>query len=134
MLEPRTTHYAAVFRILQYIKGALYHGLYFSANSSLTLRAYSDTDWGGDRDDQRSKTGFCIFLDHSLIFYKSKKQTLASCSSAESEYCALADTTAEVLWLHWLLDELGASQNSSINIYCNSQVTITIAHNDVFHE
>ncbi|XP_054817787.1 uncharacterized mitochondrial protein AtMg00810-like [Prosopis cineraria] len=97
MSEPHTTYYVAVLRIIQYIRGTLYHGLHFFASSSLTLRAYSDADWGGDHDDRRSTTGFCIFLGHSLISWRSKKQTLASRSSAESEYRALADTTAEVL-------------------------------------
>lgn len=99
MSEPRTTHYAAVLRIIRYIRGTLYHRLHFSASSFLALRAYSNADWGGDCDDQRSTIGFCIFLDHSLISWRSKKQTLTSRSSAESEYRALADTTAEILWV-----------------------------------
>ncbi|XP_054778455.1 uncharacterized mitochondrial protein AtMg00810-like [Prosopis cineraria] len=44
MSEPRTTHYAIVLQIIWYIKGTLYHGLYFSASSSLALRAYFDVD------------------------------------------------------------------------------------------
>ena len=35
---PRTTHYAAILHILRYIKGTLFHGLYFSAHSSLSLQ------------------------------------------------------------------------------------------------
>uniref|UniRef100_A0A2N9HCJ2 Reverse transcriptase Ty1/copia-type domain-containing protein n=1 Tax=Fagus sylvatica TaxID=28930 RepID=A0A2N9HCJ2_FAGSY len=45
MSAPRSTHYAAVLRILRYIKGTLFHGLHFSAQSSLELRAYADADW-----------------------------------------------------------------------------------------
>uniref|UniRef100_A0A2N9HTD6 Integrase catalytic domain-containing protein n=1 Tax=Fagus sylvatica TaxID=28930 RepID=A0A2N9HTD6_FAGSY len=45
MSAPRSTHYAAVLRILRYLKGTLFHGLHFSAQSPLTLRAYSDADW-----------------------------------------------------------------------------------------
>ena len=44
MSAPRSTHYAAVLRILRYIKGTLFHGLHFSGDSSLDLRAYSDAD------------------------------------------------------------------------------------------
>uniref|UniRef100_A0A2N9FPW0 Reverse transcriptase Ty1/copia-type domain-containing protein n=1 Tax=Fagus sylvatica TaxID=28930 RepID=A0A2N9FPW0_FAGSY len=44
MSAPRCTHYAAVLRILRYIKGMLFHGLHFSAQSSLELRAYADAD------------------------------------------------------------------------------------------
>uniref|UniRef100_A0A2N9FIM9 Reverse transcriptase Ty1/copia-type domain-containing protein n=1 Tax=Fagus sylvatica TaxID=28930 RepID=A0A2N9FIM9_FAGSY len=44
MAAPRSLHYAAVLRILQYLKGTLSHGLHFSSQSSLTLQAYSDAD------------------------------------------------------------------------------------------
>ena len=41
---PRSTHYAAVLHILQYLKGTLFHGLFYSAQSPLILRAFSDAD------------------------------------------------------------------------------------------
>uniref|UniRef100_A0A2N9J4I5 Uncharacterized protein n=1 Tax=Fagus sylvatica TaxID=28930 RepID=A0A2N9J4I5_FAGSY len=52
MSAPRSTHYAAVLRILQYLKGTLFHGLHFFAQSLLTLKAYSDADWAGDPTDR----------------------------------------------------------------------------------
>ncbi|GKV52127.1 hypothetical protein SLEP1_g58720 [Rubroshorea leprosula] len=48
---PRSTHYAAVLRIIRYVKGIIFHGLHFSAHSSLVLRAYSNADWAGDLTD-----------------------------------------------------------------------------------
>lgn len=62
MTSPRTTHYAAVLRIIRYIKGTLFYGLHYSTTSPLILRAYPDADWAGDPSDRRSTTGFCIFL------------------------------------------------------------------------
>lgn len=44
MAAPQSTHYAVVLHILRYVKGTLFHGLYFVAHSSSELRAYSDTD------------------------------------------------------------------------------------------
>ena len=55
-------------------------------------------------------------------------------SSIEVEYCALADTTSELLWLRWLLKDLGVSISSATPLYCDNQSAIHIAHNDVFHE
>jgi hypothetical protein len=40
MSAPRSIHYAAVLRILRYVKGTMFHGLHFSSHSSLELRAY----------------------------------------------------------------------------------------------
>ena len=41
---PRSTHYTAVLRILQYLKGTLFHDLFYSAQSPLILRAFSNAD------------------------------------------------------------------------------------------
>ncbi|KAA0042921.1 Retrovirus-related Pol polyprotein from transposon TNT 1-94 [Cucumis melo var. makuwa] len=107
---PRTIHFTVVLRILHYIKGTLGHGLQFSSQSSLVLSGYSNTDWVGDPTDRRSTTGYCFYLGNSLISWYSKKQSIVSRSSTESEYRALADTTAELLWLRWLLADMGVPQ------------------------
>lgn len=78
MSTPCSSHYAAVLRILRYLKGTIYHGLHYSSNSSLELRACSDSDWAGNPIDRRSITGYCFFLGDSLISWKSKRQTVVS--------------------------------------------------------
>ena len=97
MFTPRSTHYATVLCILRYLKGTLFHGFHFSAQSPLTLRAYSDTDWAEDPTDRRSTTGYCFILGSSLICWRSNKQSVVAHSSTEAEYRALADTTFELL-------------------------------------
>ena len=41
---PRSTHYAIILRILRYLKGTFFHGLFYSTQSPLILRAFSDAD------------------------------------------------------------------------------------------
>lgn len=134
MAAPCSTHFAAVLRILRYVKGTLFHGLHFSIHSSLELQCYSDSDWAGDPTDRRSTTGYCCFLGTSLISWRSKKQTFPARSSTEAEYRALGDTTTELLSLRWLLADMGAAQVSPTPLYCDNQSAIKISHNDVFHE
>ena len=55
-------------------------------------------------------------------------------SNTEVEYRALADITSELLWLRWLLKDLGVSTSSTTPLYCDNQSAIHIAHNDVFHK
>lgn len=131
---PRSTHYATILRILRYLKGTLFHDFFYSAQSPLILRAFSDTDWVGDPTDRRSTTSYCFLLGSSLISWRSKKQTHVARSSTEAEYCALTDTTSELLWLRWLLKDLDVSTSSTTPLYCDNQNDIHIAHNDVCHK
>ena len=55
-------------------------------------------------------------------------------SNTEAEYRALADTTSELLWLRWILKDLGVSTSFATPLYCHNQSVIYIAHNDVFYE
>ncbi|XP_062110327.1 uncharacterized mitochondrial protein AtMg00810-like [Humulus lupulus] len=94
--SPTTVLWAAMLRILRYLRGTQFQSLFFPSTSTLELRAYSDVDWGGDCTDRKSTTGFCIFLGDPLISWKSKEQTVVSRSSTEAEYRAMASTTAEI--------------------------------------
>ncbi|KAI3678432.1 hypothetical protein L6452_37724 [Arctium lappa] len=134
MSAPCSDHYVVVLRILRYLKGTMFHGLHFKSTSSLTLRGFSDTDWNSDMTDRRSTTGYCFFLGDSLISWQSKKQSLTARSSTEAEYRSLADTAQELVWLRWLLSDMGAPQQSPTPLWCDNNSASQIAHNDVFHE
>ncbi|XP_068314888.1 uncharacterized mitochondrial protein AtMg00810-like [Pyrus communis] len=66
MHSPTTSHWAAVKRILRYLKGTHDHALVYTP-SSLELTAFADADYAGDPDDRRSTGGYCIFLGDNLI-------------------------------------------------------------------
>jgi hypothetical protein len=53
---------------------------------------------------------------------------------AESELRALATTTAEIIWLRWLLVDLGASCDNSTPLLCDNMSAIQIANNPIKHE
>lgn len=57
MQTPRHLHLAAVHRIIRYLRGSLGRGLFFPTGSPLRLVAYSDADWAGCPNTQRSVTG-----------------------------------------------------------------------------
>jgi hypothetical protein len=134
MAAPRSLYYVVVLRILRYLKGTLFHRLHFSSQSSLTFQAYSDADWVGDPTNRCSTTRYCFLLGDSLISWRNKKQSVVARSSTEVEYQTLADTTVELLWLRWLLQDLSIDYSTTVLIHCDNRSAIQIAHNDVFHE
>ena len=134
MDAPRYPHYVDVLRILLYLKGTIFDGLHFSSHSSLTLQTYSNADWVGDPTDRQSTTGYCFLLGDSLNSWRSKKQTVVARSNTEAEYRALATTIIELIWLRWLLQDLGVDCPTGTKFHCDNRSAIQIFHNDVFHE
>ena len=116
------------------LRGTRFYSLLLSSFSPLELRAYSNVDWVGDPIDCKSTTGYCIFLGDSLISWKSKKQVVVSRTSIKAKYRAMAFTTCEIVWLRWLLSDMGVILSCLTPLYCDNKSVIQIVHNSVFHE
>ena len=132
LATPRTTHLRAAHQLVRYLKNLPGQGLFFSASSSMQLRAFSDADWATCPDSRRSVTGFCVFIGDSLISWKSKKQATVSRSSAEAKYRAMAAVTSELVWLSQLLHDFSVSALSPALLFCDNQAAVHIVSNPVW--
>ncbi|KAG6401081.1 hypothetical protein SASPL_137926 [Salvia splendens] len=72
--KPCSDHLLVAERVLKYLKGTIGHGLFYSARADPSLSIFSDADWVGCPDTERSISGSCLFLGTSLISWRSKKQ------------------------------------------------------------
>ncbi|RZC07885.1 Dual specificity protein phosphatase PHS1 isoform B [Glycine soja] len=134
MQSPRHLHLLAVKQIIRYLLGTPKHGLFFPADSSVQLQAYSDADWAGCPDTRKSTIGWCMFLGNAPISWKCKKQDLVSKSSTEAEYRAMSVTCSEIIWLRGLLIELGFSQAQPTPLHADNTSAMQIAANPVYYE
>jgi hypothetical protein len=64
---PTTTHWAAVKRILQYLRATSDLSLCFTKSGSPLLSAFSNANWAGNPDDRRSMGRYTIFYGGNLI-------------------------------------------------------------------
>lgn len=131
---PRQEHFEAAVRVVRYLKGSPGQGILLRADSSLSLTGWCDSDWAACPLTRRSLTGWIVFLGHSPISWKTKKQATVARSSAEAEYRSMASLTCELKWLKGLLLSFGIQHSAAIDLSCDSQSAIHIAQNPVFHE
>ncbi|GFS35595.1 hypothetical protein Acr_00g0040840 [Actinidia rufa] len=77
-------HWEAALRVVRYLKRNLGQGILLSSSCDLALHGWCDADWAGCPLTRRSLTGWVVFLGHSPISWKTKKQQTVSRSSAEA--------------------------------------------------
>jgi hypothetical protein len=99
----------------------------------MMISAFSDADWAGDVDDRRSTGGFAVFLGSNLISWTARKQATVSRSSTEAEYKALANATAEMVWVQKLLTELRIPHPPKTRLWCDNLGATYLSANPVFH-
>jgi hypothetical protein len=109
MQDPWDSHWSAVKRILRYLKYTISHTFCIHRNSSKQLTAFLDSNWASCPNDRRSTSGYCVLLGKNTLSWGSKKQPTVSRSSTESEYKAISNASAELVWIQTLLGELGVT-------------------------
>jgi histone deacetylase 1/2 len=130
---PTTEHWTAAKRILGYVKDTLQLGITFTKYSSTFLSAFSEAEWAGSLNDRRSTGGFAIFVGPNLVSWSARKQATLSRSSTDAQYKALANVTAELIWVEALLVELGVKLREKPSLWCDNLGATYLSANSVFH-
>jgi hypothetical protein len=99
----------------------------------MMVSAFSYANWAGCVDDRRSTGGFVVFLGCNLISWCARKQATMSRSSTEAEYKALANATAEMMWVQKLLTELKIQHPPAARLWCDNLGATYLSANPVFH-
>ncbi|XP_071740590.1 uncharacterized mitochondrial protein AtMg00810-like [Rutidosis leptorrhynchoides] len=131
---PTIDHLQDVKRIIRYIKGTIHYGLTFYHSPKASLLGYSDADWARCIETRRSTYGYSIFLGGNLVSWSAKKQPTVARSSCESEYRALANTAAEIVWITHLLRELYILPPDRPTILCDNKSALFLSQNPISHK
>ncbi|GJV22463.1 ribonuclease H-like domain-containing protein, partial [Tanacetum coccineum] len=122
MHDPRELHFAALKRVMRYVRGTMDFGLQLYISATTSLVGYIDADWAGCSSTCRSTSGYCVFLGDNLLSWSAKRQHTLSCSSAEAEYRGVANVVAETAWLRNLLRELHSLLSTATLVYCDNVI------------
>ena len=130
--NPGMEHWKAVLQILKYLKGTrnfelILGGKPSESNNGFNLSSYCDADWAGDLDKRKSRSGFALFVNDSVVCWSSKLQSSVALSSTEAEYICTSNSATMILWVRALLSEFGFGQSECTTIYQDNKSTIAIA-------
>ncbi|GKA83150.1 RmlC-like cupins superfamily protein [Tanacetum coccineum] len=103
-------------------------------DSHMQVTGFSDADWASCLMTRKSLTGYCIFLRHSLVSWKTKKQATVSRSFTKAEYRSITTTTCELIWLTYLLKDLHIPVKVPITFFCDNKAAQQIAANPCYHD
>lgn len=146
MQAPTENDAKACDRVFRYLSGTRSLGLLFGRNSTnnnnvskeinLSVSAYADADWGNDKIDRKSITGWITMIGGDIVSWASKKQKTVAQSTCEAELYAEAAAINESKWMSGLLREIGIStpDDEIPIIFGDNQSTQTLSRNDVKSE
>ena len=132
--HPGPSHWKALKRILQYLKTTYNWSLtYRTGPSSAVLEVFTDADHNSCPETSRATSARVLMLAGAAIEWSSKKQGIATLSTLESEYVAMASACQTVVWARNLLKELGSPQKLPTPLWCDNQGAITVTRNPESH-
>jgi hypothetical protein len=126
--NPGRPHWEAAKHCLRYLKGIKNEQLIFkNTGGKIILRGFVDSDFAGDKDGRKSRSGFLFYIGGNLISWTSKKQHRLGTSSTHAEIMAASLAAKEVVYLRGILGDLGFAQNWPTELYEDNGGCIQIA-------
>ena len=103
--------------------------------SKARLVGYSDNNFSGNEQEQKSTSGQVFFLGDMVISWASLKQKIVALSSCEAEYVAATAIAAacQGMWLNQLVKDLSGIDERMVKLLVDNKSAIVLSKNPVQH-
>ena len=133
-----TQHWSMAIRVLRYLVGTINFGLTYNLKEamsyeSLQLDGWSDSDWGTDKIDRKSITGYVTMLNGQTICAKSLKQDIIASSTCEAELIAASTGSRDIVFMEQLLDEMNL-QHLPSTLHMDNEGAATLCKHPSSHK
>jgi hypothetical protein len=124
---PEMKHWYMMQRLLGYLKYTKDFGILYKKDKNLCVIGYSDADFGSDKRDFKSTSGYNTNISNGAVSWSSRKQSITAQSTMEAEYVALSELTKDMVWIRRLLESLGAKVRHPTTLMCDSKAAMVVA-------
>jgi hypothetical protein len=106
--------------------------LTYERSDSLEIVGYSDSDFTGCLDTDRSTSGYVFKLAGGAISWSSFKQTVMTSSTIYAEFVACYEVVGQAIWLKKFVAGLRVVDSIEIplKLYCDNEPAVLYAHNN----
>lgn len=133
--NPTKKHWHEVKHVVRYLGHTNELKLKYKKGGAY-IQAFCDADWGNDKSDRKSISGYVFLLAGAPIIWRTKKQTTVALSTVEAEFNSMCEAAKEALWLTMILEELGQGYiiDKPFIIQCDNLGSMSLAKNGLISE
>ncbi|XP_074323453.1 secreted RxLR effector protein 161-like [Apium graveolens] len=130
--NPGMVQWKAVKRVLRYLKKTKDYMLTYRKSDHLEIIGYSDSDFGGCKNERKSTSGYDYLLTGGAISWRSAKQTLITSSTMAAEYIACFVASNQALWLRNFVTGLRILDGVKrpLKIFCDNKSAVEYSNNN----
>jgi hypothetical protein len=126
-------HWDGVKKALRYLQGT--NGLmwtYKKSDAPLEIVGYSDSDFVGYLDTEKSTSGYIFTLANGAISWKSSKQIVTILSTKYMEFVTCYEATGHAKWFMKFVPRLRVvdSIEKPLKIYCDNEAAVQYSYNN----
>ena len=110
--KPNPAQYKEMLRIIRYVLDTQKFGLKIEPKMDLenglwTIRAFSDSEFGGNPDNRISIGGWIIYFQGVPVLWCSRAMRSVTLSSTEAEYVAMSEAVKDLIFMRNILKSVG---------------------------